>query len=121
MFRWITVAYWKDVSRQKREFRAMQARVNALPDDYRFVYRRIEKYLWNHAGGDGMEMINVLTDLTELFESGVATGRKVLAVTGDDVAAFADELLRHATTYTGKWHETLNRDIHHKLGGGETE
>ena len=119
MFRWITVAYWKDVSRQKREFRAMQSRVNALPDDYRFVYRRIEKYLWNHAGGDGMEMINVLTDLTELFESGVANGRKVLEVTGEDVAAFADELLASTRTYLGDWHDELNKDVHKKLDGGD--
>ena len=107
MFRWLTVAYWRDVSRQKREFKATQARVNALPDDYRFVYRRIEKYLWHRAGGDGMEMLTVLTDLTELFESGVANGQTVLELTGEDVAAFADELLASTRTYTGDWHEQL--------------
>ena len=67
MPRWLTVAYWRDVSRQKREYKAVQARIGALPDDYRFVYRRIEKYLWNHAGGDGMEMLTVLTP-EEKFE-----------------------------------------------------
>lgn len=120
MFKWITVAYWNDVSRQKREFKAMQARVNALPDDYRYVYRRVEKYLWHHAGGDGMGMLPVLTDLTELFESGVADGRAVLEVTGEDVAAFADDLLANTRTYTGDWHEQLNKDIHKKLGGEGT-
>ena len=119
MFRWLTVAYWRDISRQKREFKATQARVNALPDDYRFVYRRIEKYLWHRAGGDGMEMLTVLTDLTELFESGVANGQTVLELTGEDVAAFADELLASTRTYTGDWHEQLNKDVRRHLGGGE--
>lgn len=119
MFKWITVAYWRDVSRQKREYKAMQARINAMPDDYRFVYRRIEKYLWHHAGGDGMDMLTVLTDLAELFESGVASGQKVLELTGQDVAAFADELLANAHTYTGDWHEQLNKDVRRHLGGGE--
>ncbi|BDO43800.1 DUF1048 domain-containing protein [Cellulomonas sp. NTE-D12] len=119
MFEWITVAYWRDVSRQKREYKAMQARINAMPDDYRFVYRRIEKYLWHHAGGDGMDMLTVLTDLAELFESGVANGQKVLELTGQDVAAFADELLANAHTYTGDWHEQLNKDVRRHLGGGE--
>ena len=77
--------------------------------------------MWKPAAGSGLDILAILSDLTDLFESGVAEGKRVLEVTGDDVAAFADELLRHATTYTGKWHETLNRDIHHKLGGGETE
>lgn len=119
MFEWITVAYWRDVSRQKREYKAMQARVKALPADYAFVYEKIKHYMWKYAAGSGLDILAILNDLTDLFESGAAEGKTVLEVTGGDVAAFADELLRHATTYTGKWHETLNRDIHHKLDGGQ--
>jgi DNA-binding ferritin-like protein (Dps family) len=41
-----------------------------------------------------------------------------LDVTGEDVAAFCDELLRNAKTWTGNRSEALNRDIMNKLGKG---
>ena len=119
MFEWLTVPYWKDVSRQKREYKAMQARVKALPPDYAFVYEKIKHYMWKYAAGSGLDILAILSDLTDLFESGAAEGKRVLEVTGEDVAAFADELLRHATTYTAKWHANLNRDIHLRLGDGD--
>ena len=48
----------------------------------------------------------------ELFESGISNGKKVLEVTGDDVAAFCDELLLNCKTYTENRREKLNREIH---------
>jgi DNA-binding ferritin-like protein (Dps family) len=36
--------------------------------------------------------------LLDLFETGAADGKRVLDITGEDVAAFCDELLRHAKT-----------------------
>ena len=50
-------------------------------------------------------------DLLDLFETGAAEGKRVLDITGEDVAAFCDELLRHAKTYTENWREALNHDI----------
>ena len=63
-----------------------------------------------------MDMLPIFTDLLDLFESGAAEGKRVLQITGDDVAEFCDELLRNARTYTQKWHDDLNRDIMKKLG-----
>lgn len=111
-------AYIKRVAREKREYRQMQARVKALPEEYSYVFHKIEHYMWRHAAGSGIDMIGILSDLIDLFESGAAEGKRVLEVTGDDVAEFSDELLRHAKTYTRDWHEALNRDIHKKLGEG---
>ncbi|MDR1635211.1 MAG: DUF1048 domain-containing protein [Bifidobacteriaceae bacterium] len=113
--------YIKRVRREKREYRQMRQRARALPADYAYVYERLERYLWQRAAGNGMDIIAILADVVELFESGAAQGQDVLAVTGVDVAAFADELLRSAKTYTADWHEALNRDIHRKLGRGEVE
>jgi DNA-binding ferritin-like protein (Dps family) len=45
--------------------------------------------------------------------------RCVLEITGEDVAAFCDELLRHAKTYTENWREALNHDILKQLGKGD--
>ena len=111
--------YFKYVRQEKRRYRQMQSRAKALPEEYGFVYRKIEHYMWNHAGGDGMEMIPVLADLLDLLEAGAADGKRVLDVTGTDVAAFCDELLRNTTTWTGHWHEALNRDIAGRLGKGK--
>ncbi|WIG58796.1 MAG: hypothetical protein OJF49_001542 [Ktedonobacterales bacterium] len=111
-------AYFKRIAREKREFRQMQARAKALPEDYAYVYHKIQYYMWGHAGGDGMDTIPILADLVELFETGAAEGKPVLEVTGEDVAAFCDELLRNAKTWTGNRREALNRDILNKLGKG---
>jgi DNA-binding ferritin-like protein (Dps family) len=38
--------------------------------------------------------------------------------TGEDVAAFCEELLRNAKTWTGNQRDAFNRDILRKLGKG---
>lgn len=113
------VAYMTRVSREKREYKALQAKINALPKEYGYTYRKIEHYMWAHAGGDGMDVLAILTDVYDLFEAGVAQGKSVLEVTGEDVADFADELLRSAKTWTTNQHDALNRDIQRMLGKKE--
>ena len=93
----------------------MEARADALPGDYRIVYGEIKKYLWRFTAGDGMDIIAILKDLLDLFETGAADGKDALDVTGQDVAGFCDELLRNAKTYTEKWHDELNRNVLDKL------
>lgn len=38
--------------------------------------------------------------LIDLFEEGAANSKCILEITGDDVAAFVDELLNNTKTYT---------------------
>ncbi|MDR2896527.1 MAG: DUF1048 domain-containing protein [Propionibacteriaceae bacterium] len=109
-------AYWSRIRREKRQYKDLQAKIKALPKDYNYTYRKIEHYMWNHAGGDGMDMIPLLADVYELFAAGVARGQGVLEVTGDDVAGFADELLSNAKTWTTNQHDALNRDVHRLIG-----
>lgn len=73
----------------KKEYKAFMKKVNSLPKDYSFVFKKIQKYMWNFGYGFGEEIIN----LYELFEASAAEGKYVLDVTGEDVAAFADELI----------------------------
>ena len=73
----------------KKEYKAFMKKVNSLPKDYAFVFKKIQKYMWNFGYGFGEEIIN----LYELFEASSAEGRHVLDVTGENVAAFADELM----------------------------
>lgn len=110
--------YFKFIQREKRRYKQMEVRAKALPDDYEFVYRKIQHYMWGHSGGDGMDMIPVFSDLLDLFEAGAADGKRVIEVTGEDVAGFCDELLRYTKTWTERWHEELNRDIAKRFGKG---
>lgn len=105
----------KKILGDKRQWRHMEARAAALPRDYRVVYDEVKKYLFKFSAGNGMDTVAILDDLLGLCETGAADGRRALDVTGQDVAAFCDELLRNAHTYTAQWHEQLNRDVAAKL------
>ena len=106
---------FKHIAQEKRKYKQQEERVEALPEDYRYVYRQIQQYMWGHSGGSGMEMLPMFADLLDLFETDMAEGKPVLAVTGKDVAAFCDELLRNTKTSAGKHREALNRNIRKKL------
>jgi DNA-binding ferritin-like protein (Dps family) len=105
----------------KKRWRRMESRAAALPRDYQIVYGEIKKYLFKFSAGDGMETVALLEDLLGLFETGAADGRRALDVTGEDVAAFCDELLRNAKTYAGQWHAELNRNVMQMLRDEEPE
>lgn len=104
--------------RDKREWKQLEKRVSQLPEDYIFVYHKIQNYMWyfvaDHAAGK--EMINVFSDILELFEEGVANEKSVLEITGEDVAFFCDELVRNSKTYIENWRDKLNREIYEKVG-----
>ncbi|MGS0763794.1 DUF1048 domain-containing protein [Syntrophomonas curvata] len=106
----------KKMFESKREYRQQMARVEALPKDYQYVFKKIQGHMWMFAAGSGYDMMEIHSGLIELFEAGAADGKHVLEITGEDVAAFCDELLRSARTYTEDWRESLNRDILKKLG-----
>ncbi|MFA6493224.1 MAG: DUF1048 domain-containing protein [Patescibacteria group bacterium] len=107
--------FLKKIIEDKREWQKMEARAKALPSDYKIVYHEIQKYMWKFSSGGGMDIVAILKDLLGLFEEGAADGKRVLEITGNDVAAFCDELLRNAKTYTENWREGLNRDVMKKL------
>jgi DNA-binding ferritin-like protein (Dps family) len=106
----------KKILESKREYKAQMARVNALPEDYRFVYKKIQGYMWNFAGGDGMDMLKTQVDLIDLFEQGAADGKHILDVTGEDVVAFCDDLLRDTRLWMDNYRNKLNRDVLDKVG-----
>jgi DNA-binding ferritin-like protein (Dps family) len=99
----------------KKEWKAMEARANVLPRDFRIVYGEMKSYLWRFTTGDGMDIVAILKEVLGLFETGAAQGKSVLDVTGEDVAAFCHERLRGTTSYLDKWRASLNRDIAQKL------
>lgn len=106
----------RKIIKSKREYKRQMARVETLPNDYQYVFKKIQNHMWMFAAGSGYDMLKIHYDLIELFEEGAANGQHVLEITGEDVAAFSEDLLHNATTYTENWRESLNQDILKKLG-----
>ncbi|MGI8878939.1 MAG: DUF1048 domain-containing protein [Jatrophihabitans sp.] len=100
----------------KKEWKAMEARANVLPRDFRIVYREMKSYMWKLAPGDGRGVIAALKEVLGIFEATAAQGNRVLDVTGEDVAAFCHERLRGtSSSYLDRWRASLNRDVAQKL------
>ena len=101
---------------EKKDWKAMEARAQALPREYRVVYAEMKAYLWKFTAGDGSDVVAVLKEVLGLFEAGVAQGQGVLEVTGADAAAFCDERMAGIpSSYVGKWRASLNRNVVGKL------
>lgn len=111
----------KKMIKNKKEYRKQMARVNALPPDYQYVYKKLQGHMWQFASGAGYDMMKIHSGILELFEEGASEGKSVLEVTGEDVAAFADELLKNTRTYIEDWRIKFNREIQDKLGSKKQE
>lgn len=101
----------RDIIEGKKQWRAHSARVKALPQDYRIVYKEIQKYLFKVGPVELTEGTSLLAGIVELFEEGAAMGRGVLEVTGNDVAAFCDDLIKDSKTYADIYQESVNREM----------
>ncbi|MFC7624095.1 DUF1048 domain-containing protein [Microlunatus sp. GCM10028923] len=93
-----------DIIEGKKQWRAHLARVKALPPDYRIVYQELQRYLFK-VGPVSLTEGNLLAELVDFFEEGVAAGKGVLELTGKDVAAFCDELIKDTPTYADQYQE----------------
>ena len=89
----------RDIIEGKKEWRSHMARVTALPHDYQIVYQEIQKYLFKVGPVELAYGIGLLAGIIDLFEEGAAQGKDVLDVTGRDVAAFCDDLIKDSKTY----------------------
>lgn len=102
----------------KTEWKAMEARANVLPRDYRVVYGEMTSYMWRFTASDGMDIVAILADVLAEFEAAAAEGKPVLEVTGADVAAYCDARLGGANPmdrYLQKWRGSLNQDVRKQL------
>src|SRR5665648_834135 len=101
----------KDIIEGKKEWRAHVTRVKALPQDYQIVYKEIVKYLYKVGPVELTEGTSLLSGIIDLFEEGAAFGKGVLKVTGNDVAAFCDDLIKNSKTYTDIYQESIDKEI----------
>ncbi|MEC3920234.1 DUF1048 domain-containing protein [Nocardia sp. CDC160] len=82
----------RDIVEDKRKWRAHMARVRALPTDYEIVYREIQKYLFK-TGPVELADESLLSGILDFFEEGIAAGKGVVELIGNDVAKFCDDLV----------------------------
>jgi DNA-binding ferritin-like protein (Dps family) len=87
----------QDIIEGKKQWRAHMARVKALPPDYQIVYKEMQKYLFKVGLADVPDG-SVLSGIVDFFEEGVAAGKGVLELIGNDVAAFCDDLAKDSRT-----------------------
>ncbi len=101
----------QDIIEGKREWRAHVARVKALPKDYQIVYEEIQKYLFKVGPVELTNGIGLLTGIVDLFEEGAALRKSVREVTGSDVAAFCDNLIKDSKTYADTYQGSVDQEV----------
>lgn len=101
----------QDIIKGKKEWKEHVARVKVLPKDYVIVYKEIQKYLFKVGPVELSEGTDLLTGIVELFEEGAAMGKGVLEVTGRDVAAFCDDLIKDSKTYADIYQESVDKEV----------
>ena len=101
----------KEMIEGKKEWRAHMARVKALPPDYQIVYKEIQKYLYKVGPMELDDGFGPLVGIADLFEEGAAAGKGVLEVTGPDVAAFCDELIKGSKTWADLYQPDVDRQV----------
>jgi DNA-binding ferritin-like protein (Dps family) len=97
----------QDVIEGKKKWRAHMARVKALPPDYQIVYKQSQRYLFKVGPIDVWDG-RLLSGVVDFFEEGVANGKGVLELIGNDVAAFCDDLVKDSRTYAGIYQESIS-------------
>jgi DNA-binding ferritin-like protein (Dps family) len=104
---------------EKREYKQMIKRVDALPKDYSFAFKKIQKYMYSvGAPGGNMTIFTdmiMFTDLVDLFEASAIDGRQVIDVIGSDVDKFCDEFMSAYITNSETLREKLNKEIMEKF------
>lgn len=93
---------------EKKEYRENEKRAKALPVEYASAYKDIKQYIFSTSGILSIEPLKVLVDM---LEEAAADNRRVTDITGPDVAAFADELVRGEKSYRGQQGEKLNKKL----------
>jgi DNA-binding ferritin-like protein (Dps family) len=97
----------QDIIEGKKQWRAHLARVKALPPDYQIVYKEIQRYLFK-VGPIDLPDGRLLSGIVDFFEEGVAAGKGVLGLIGNDVAAFCDDLVKDSRTYADIYQESIS-------------
>ena len=100
-----------------KEWKAFEARAEALPTDYRTAWNQVVGNLLPYAGFTGRNLMPILDAALGLLEEASADGQSIHEVLGDDIPGFCTALAggSGARTYRDRWREQLNRNVARKL------
>ena len=102
-----------------REWKAFEARAQALPTGHREAWEQIKAHLFPYADFSGRNLTPILDGALGLLEETAADGQDVRDVLGDDTAGFCAALAggEGARSHRDRWREQLNRNVARKLAG----
>ena len=96
---------------EKKLYRENEKRAKALPTEYAAAYKSIKHYIFSTSGILSAEPLYALVGMLEVA---AAEGKRVTEITGPDVAAFADELVRGTKSYQDQQRQKLNKNMERK-------
>ncbi|ONI78343.1 hypothetical protein BWI15_02385 [Kribbella sp. ALI-6-A] len=101
-----------------REWKAFEARAEALPADYRAAWEQIKAHLLPYGNFSGRNLLPILDGALGLLEETAEQGQSVREVLGDDIQGFCAALAggEGSRTYRDRWREQLNNNVARKLG-----
>jgi DNA-binding ferritin-like protein (Dps family) len=100
-----------------RQWKAFDARAEALPEDHRAAWEQIKGHLLSYADFTGRGLTPILDAALGLLEEAAGDGQSVHEVLGDDTRGFCAALAGEegARTYRDRWREQLNSTVARKL------
>ncbi|MDR1034092.1 MAG: DUF1048 domain-containing protein [Bifidobacteriaceae bacterium] len=111
------------MTKTKQTWEQNEDRAMALLSDYAFVYYKIQMYMLDFEAEIGAMDFDTDTSadlvsekLLSIFEKGIAENKSVLEVTGTDVAAFSDALLKDTDTRIVRLRQELNESVVERVG-----
>ena len=111
--------FWETVtgSDLTREWKAFEARADALPAAHRAAWEQIKVNVIPHADFSGRNLMPILDGVLGLLEETAADGLSIDEVLGDDIEGFCGALTgaKEARSYRDRWREQLNRNVARKL------
>jgi DNA-binding ferritin-like protein (Dps family) len=101
--------------KEKAEYKAYLKLLKSLPDDYQFVAKEIEKYMFSFVFDESV--MTVLMNIVEAFAVAATDGRSVFSVTGEDVGSFCDDIIKkhQLKTWVSQQREKMNENIQEKF------
>jgi DNA-binding ferritin-like protein (Dps family) len=113
------MSFWETVtgSDLTRDWKAFEARAQALPADYQAAWEQIVAHLSPYGSFTGRNLTPIADAALGLLEEAAADGQGIDEVLGDDIAGFSAALAGGvgARSYRDRWREQLNRNVARKL------
>ena len=102
-----------------REWKAFDARAEALPAEYQAAWEQLKVHLFPYSGFTGRNLTPILDGALGLLEETAADGQSITEVLGDDIEGFCAALAagEGASDYRERWRRQLNRNVARKLPG----